>query len=100
MELKISSCIWDVDFEFLNTEFIVDLCFGFRKPNLCVGFTGLDLNSFGTTLTSLQTGFDTAVQVVDLFESGSTRNVQSFMEKDKVYVRSSSVRLIFVTEIK
>ena len=52
------------------------------------------------TLTSLQTGFDTAVQVVDLFESGSIRNVQSFMEKDKVYVRSSSVRLIFVTEIK
>ena len=34
-----------------NTEFIVDLCFGFRKPNSCVGFTGLDLNSFGTTLT-------------------------------------------------
>ena len=86
MELKISSCIWDVDFELLNTEFIVDLCFGFRKPNSCVGFTGLDLNSFGTTLTSLQTGFDTAVQVVDLFESGSIRNVQSFMEKDKVYV--------------
>ena len=83
MELKISSCIWDVDFELLNTEFIVDLCFGFRKPNSCVGFTGLDLNSFGTTLTSLQTGFDTAVQVVDLFESGSIRNVQSFMEKDK-----------------
>ena len=26
MELKISSCIWDVDFELLNTEFIVDLC--------------------------------------------------------------------------
>ena len=83
MELKISSCIWDVDFELLNTEFIVDLCFGFRKPNSCVGFTGLDLNSFGTTLTSLQTGFDTAVLVVDLFESGSIRNVQSFMEKDK-----------------
>ena len=50
---KFSSCISDVDFELLNTEFIVDLCFGFRKPNSCVGFTGLDLNSFGTTLTSL-----------------------------------------------
>ena len=50
---KISSCISDVDCELLNTEFIVDLCFGFRKPNSCVGFTGLDLNLFGTTLTSL-----------------------------------------------
>ena len=50
---KFSSCISDVDFELLNTEFIVDLCFGFRKPNLCVEFTGLGLNSFGTTLTSL-----------------------------------------------
>ena len=98
MELKISSCIWDVDFELLNTEFIVDLCFGFRKPNSCVGFTGLDLNSFGTTMTSLQTGFDSAVQVVNLLGSGSIRNVESFMEKDKVYVRSSSVRLIFVTD--
>ena len=57
MELKavgtVSSCISDVDFELLNAEFIVDLCFGYRKPNSCVGFTGLDLNSFGTTLTSL-----------------------------------------------
>ena len=57
MEVKLvgnfSSCISDVDFELLNTEFIVDLCFGFRKPNSCEGFTGLDLNSFGTTLTSL-----------------------------------------------
>ena len=50
---KFSSCISDVDFELSNTEFIADLCFGFRKPNSCVGFTGLDLNSFGTTLTSL-----------------------------------------------
>ena len=50
---KFSSCISYVDFELLNTEFIVDLCFGFRKPNSCVGFTVLDLNSFGTTLTSL-----------------------------------------------
>ena len=58
---KFSSCISDVDVELLNTEFIVDLCFGFRKPNLCVGFTGLDLNSFGTTLTSSSIGFDTAV---------------------------------------
>ena len=32
---KFSSCISDVDFELLNTEFKVDLCFGFRKPN-CV----------------------------------------------------------------
>ena len=47
---KFSSCISDVDFELLNTEFIVDLCFGFGKPNKCVGFAGLDLNSFGTTL--------------------------------------------------
>ena len=58
MELKtvgkfFFSCISHVDFELLNTEFIVDLGFGFRKPNSCVGFTGLDLNSFGTTLTSL-----------------------------------------------
>lgn len=50
---KFSSCILDVNFELLNAEFIVDLCFGFRKPNSCVGFTGLDLNLFGTTLTSL-----------------------------------------------
>ena len=50
---KFSSCISDVDFELLNTEFIVDLCFGCRKPNSCVGFPGLDLNSFRTTLTSL-----------------------------------------------
>ena len=50
---KFSSCISDVDFELLNTEFIVDLCFGCRKSNSCVGFSGLDLNSFGTTLTSL-----------------------------------------------
>ena len=77
---KFSSCISDVDFELLNTEFIVDLCSGFRKPNSCVGFTGLDLNSFGTTLTSLQIGFATTVQVVDLFGSGSIRNVESFME--------------------
>ena len=48
-----SSCILDADFELLNTEFIVDLCFGFRKPNWCEGFTGLDLNSFGTTLISM-----------------------------------------------
>ena len=59
-----SLCLWnstqsvsfplsDVDFELLNTEFIVDLCFGFRKPNSCVGFTGLDLNLFGTTVTTL-----------------------------------------------
>ena len=75
-----SSCILDADFELLNTEFIVDLCFGFRKPNLCVGFTGLDLNSFGTTLTSSSIGFDTAVQVVDSFGSGSIRNVESFVE--------------------
>ena len=47
---KFSSCISDVDFELLNTKFIVDLCFGFGKPNTCVGFAGLDLNSFGTTL--------------------------------------------------
>ena len=77
---KFSSCISDVDFELLNTEFIVDLCFGFRKPNSCVGFTALDLNSFGTTLTSLLIGFDTAVQAVHLFESGSIRNVESFMK--------------------
>ena len=77
---KFSSCISDVDFELLNTESIVDLCFGFRKPNSRVGFTGLDLNLFGTTLTSLQTGFDTTVQVVDLFGSGSIQNVESFME--------------------
>ena len=77
---KFSSCISDVDFELLNTEFIVDLCSGFRNPNSCVGFTGLDLNSFGTTLTSLQIGFATTVQVVDLFGSGSIRNVESFME--------------------
>ena len=50
---KFSSCISHVDFELLNTELLVDLCFGFRKPNWCVGFTGLDLNLFGTTLTSL-----------------------------------------------
>ena len=52
---KFSSCISNVDFDLLNTEFIVDLCFGFgfRKPNSCVEFAGLDLNSFGTTLTSL-----------------------------------------------
>ena len=50
---KFSSCILDADFELLNTEFIVDLCFGFRKPNWCEGFTGLDLNSFGTTLISM-----------------------------------------------
>ena len=50
---KFSSCISDVDCELSNTEFIVDLCFGFRKLNSCVGFMGLDLNSFGTTLTSL-----------------------------------------------
>ena len=52
---KFSSCISNVDFELLNTEFIVDLCFGFgfRKPNSCVGFAEFDLNSFGTTLTSL-----------------------------------------------
>ena len=43
----------------------MDLWFGFRKPNSYVGLTGLDLNSFGTTLTSLQIGFDTAVQAVD-----------------------------------
>ena len=77
---KFSSCISDVDVELLNTEFIVDLCFGFRKPNSCVGFTGLDLNSFGTTLTSSSIGFDTAVQVVDSFGSGSIRNVESFVE--------------------
>ena len=77
---KFSSCISDVDFELLNTEFIVDLCFGFRKPNLCVGFTGLGLNSFGTTLTSLLLGSDTAVQVVDLFGSRSIWKVQSFIE--------------------
>ena len=77
---KFSSCISDVDVELLNTEFIVDLCFGFRKPNLCVGFTGLDLNSFGTTLTSSSIGLDTAVQVVDSFGSGSIRNVESFVE--------------------
>ena len=35
---KFSSCISDVDFELLNTEFTVDLCLGFRKPNSCVGF--------------------------------------------------------------
>lgn len=35
---KFSSCISDVDFEPLNTELIVGLRFGFRKPNsLCVG---------------------------------------------------------------
>ena len=28
---KFSSCISDVDSELLNTEFIVDLCFGFSK---------------------------------------------------------------------
>ena len=50
---KFSSCILDVNFELLNAEFIVDLCFGFRKPNWCVRFTGLDFNLFGTTLTSL-----------------------------------------------
>ena len=50
---KFSSCISDVDFELLNPEFIVDLCFGYRKSNSCVGFPGLDLNSFGSTLTSL-----------------------------------------------
>ena len=77
---KFSSCISDVDVELLNTEFIVDLCFGFRKPNSCVGFTGLDLNSFGITLTSSSIGFDTAVQVVDSFGSGSIRNVESFVE--------------------
>ena len=77
---KFSSCISDVDVELLNTEFIVDLCFGFRKPNSCVGFTGLDLNSFGTTLTSSSIGFDTAVQVVDSFGSGSIRNMESFVE--------------------
>ena len=77
---KFSSCISDVDVELLNTEFIVDLCFGFRNPNSCVGFTGLDLNSFGTTLTSSSIGFDTAVQVVDSFGSGSIRNVESFVE--------------------
>ena len=77
---KFSSCISDVDVELLNTEFIVDLCFGFRKPNSCVGFTGLDLNSFGTTPTSSSIGFDTAVQVVDSFGSGSIRNVESFVE--------------------
>ena len=77
---KFSSCISDVDVELLNTEFIVDLCFGFRKPNSCVGFTGLDLNSFGTTLTSSSIGFDTAVQVFDSFGSGSIRNVESFVE--------------------
>ena len=77
---KFSSCISDVDVELLNTQFIVDLCFGFRKPNSCVGFTGLDLNSFGTTLTSSSIGFDTAVQVVDSFGSGSIRNVESFVE--------------------
>ena len=77
---KFSSCISDVDVELLNTEFIVDLCFGFRKPNSCVGFTGLDLNSFGATLTSSSIGFDTAVQVADSFGSGSIRNVESFVE--------------------
>ena len=77
---KFSSCISDVDFELLSTEFIGDLCFGFRKPNSCVGFTGLDLNSFGPTLTSSSIGFDTAVQVVDSFGSGSIRNVESFVE--------------------
>ena len=46
---KFSCCISHVDFELLTTdhEFIVDLCFGFRKPNSCIGFPGLDLNSFG-----------------------------------------------------
>ena len=41
---KFSSCISDIDFELSNTKFIADLCFGFRKPNSCVGFTGLVLN--------------------------------------------------------
>ena len=50
---KFSCYISHVDFELLTNEFIVDLCFGFRKPNSCVGFAGLDLKSFGTTLTSL-----------------------------------------------
>ena len=55
MELKTVGkfSLSDVDFELLNTEFIVDLCFGFRKSNSCVGFTGLDLNLFGTTVTTL-----------------------------------------------
>ena len=43
---KFSSYISHVDFELLNTEFIMHLGFGFRKPNSCVGFTGLDFNSF------------------------------------------------------
>ena len=50
---KFSSCISDVDFKLLNTEFMADLCFGFRKLNSSVGFTGLDFNLFGTTLISL-----------------------------------------------
>ena len=96
---KFSSCILDVNFELLNAEFIVDLCFGFRKPNSCVGFTVLDLNSFGTTLTSFECKLDLTQQFMlliyldlDLF---GTWNL--LWNKDKVYVRSSSVRLIFVT---
>ena len=50
---KFSCCISENDFELFNPEFMVDLCFGFRKPNSCEGFMGLDLNSFGTTLTSV-----------------------------------------------
>ena len=92
---KFSSCISDVDFELLNTEFIVDLCFGFRKPNSCVGFAGLDLNSFGTTHCKLDLTQQFRLLIyldLDLFGT-----CNPLWNKDKVYIRSLSVRLIFVT---
>ena len=80
---KFSSCILDVNFELLNAEFIVDLCFGFRKPNWCVGFTGLDLTQRFRLLIYLE---------LDLLGTWNP-----LWNKDKIYVRSSSVPLIFVT---